>query len=156
MIAERIRSRIVEEVTRMMQFVNGVPGLGHLKEERILNEVRVEKDVDGLNPLHIGNLAKRGREPLFIPCTPKVGIEHFIRYGHPLLRHHATVSVVRAFTKNHEEITKDADIVVSAAGIPNLVRGSWLKRGSIVIDIGTHSIEGIQAKNTTSWGMFML
>ncbi|KAI4365579.1 hypothetical protein MLD38_021550 [Melastoma candidum] len=229
MIAERIRSRIAEEVARMKQSVNGVPGLGvikigqrrdsetyvrnkikaceevgirsllvelpddcredevlkalsrynedpsihgilvqlplpdHLKEERILNAVSLQKDVDGFNPLHIGNLAMRGREPLFIPCTPKGCIELLIRYGIGiagskaavigrsnivglpmfllLQRHHATVSVVHAFTKNPEEITRDADIVVSAAGVPNLVRGSWLKPGAVVIDVGTHPIE---------------
>lgn len=56
-------------------------------------------------------------------------------------RHHATVSVVHAFTKNPEEITREADIVVTAAGVPNLVRGNWLKPGAVVIDVGTHPLE---------------
>lgn len=56
-------------------------------------------------------------------------------------RHHATVSVVHAFTKNPEDITREADIVISAAGVPNLVRGSWLKPGAIVIDVGTFPVE---------------
>lgn len=56
-------------------------------------------------------------------------------------RHHATVSTVHAFTKNPEDITRKADIVISAAGVPNLVRRNWLKRGSIVIDVGTNPVE---------------
>ncbi len=56
-------------------------------------------------------------------------------------RHHATVSIIHAFTKNPEQITCEADIVVTAAGVPNLVRGNWLKPGAIVIDVGTNPIE---------------
>lgn len=51
-------------------------------------------------------------------------------------RHHATVSIVDAFTKNPEEITREADILVSDVGVPNLVRGHWLKPGAVVIDMG--------------------
>lgn len=53
----------------------------HLDERRILNSVRLEKDVDGFHPLNMGNLAMRGREPLFLPCTPKGCIELLIRSG---------------------------------------------------------------------------
>lgn len=56
-------------------------------------------------------------------------------------RHHATVSIVHAFTKNPEHITCEADIVVTAAGVPNLVRGNWLKPGAVVIDVGTTPVE---------------
>lgn len=51
----------------------------HLDEGRILNSVHLEKDVDGFHPLNMGNLAMRGREPLFLPCTPKGCIELLIR-----------------------------------------------------------------------------
>jgi 5,10-methylene-tetrahydrofolate dehydrogenase/methenyl tetrahydrofolate cyclohydrolase len=44
----------------------------HINEEKILSEVSIEKDVDGFHPLNIGKLAMKGREPLFVPCTPKV------------------------------------------------------------------------------------
>lgn len=56
-------------------------------------------------------------------------------------RHHATVSIVNAITSNPEEITREADILVSAVGVPNLVRGSWVKPGAVVIDVGTHPVE---------------
>lgn len=51
------------------------------------------------------------------------------------------MSVIHALTPNPEEITREADIVVSATGVPNLVRGSWLKKGSVVLDVGTFPIE---------------
>jgi 5,10-methylene-tetrahydrofolate dehydrogenase/methenyl tetrahydrofolate cyclohydrolase len=44
----------------------------HINEEKILSEISIEKDVDGFHPLNIGKLAMKGREPLFVPCTPKV------------------------------------------------------------------------------------
>ncbi|XP_059639878.1 bifunctional protein FolD 1, mitochondrial-like isoform X2 [Cornus florida] len=135
----------------------------HLDEMRILDVLSLEKDVDGFHPLNMGNLAMRGREPLFIPCTPKGCIELLLRSGVEIMgknavvigrsnivglpaslllqRHHATVSIVHAFTKNPEQITSKADIVVTAAGVPNLVRGNWLKPGAIVIDVGTNPIE---------------
>ncbi|XP_022156253.1 bifunctional protein FolD 1, mitochondrial isoform X2 [Momordica charantia] len=135
----------------------------HLDEGKILNSVHLEKDVDGFHPLNMGNLALRGREPLFLPCTPKACIELLIRSGVEisgkravvigtsnivglptsllLQRHHATVSIVHAFTRNPEQITREADIVVAAAGVPNLVRGHWLKPGAVVIDVGTNPIE---------------
>jgi len=135
----------------------------HLDEEKILNLVNLEKDVDGFHPLNMGNLAMRGREPLFIPCTPKGCIELLVRSGVDIMgkkavvigrsnivglpaslllqRHHATVSTVHALTNNPEQITREADIVVTAAGVPNLVRGTWLKPGAVVIDVGTYPIE---------------
>ncbi|KAG9443396.1 hypothetical protein H6P81_014736 [Aristolochia fimbriata] len=135
----------------------------HMDEEKILNAVSLEKDVDGFHPLNMGNLAMIGREPLFIPCTPKGCIELLLRSGIEIMgknavvigrsnivgtplslllqRHHATVSIIHAFTNNPELITQEADIVVSAAGVPNLVRGSWLKPGAIVIDVGTNAVE---------------
>ncbi|KAH1255971.1 hypothetical protein AAZX31_03G000300 [Glycine max] len=135
----------------------------HLDEEKILDAVCLEKDVDGFHPLNMGNLAIRGREPLFTPCTPKGCIELLIRSGVEIMgkkavvigtsnivglpaslllqRHHATVTVIHAFTQNPEQITSEADIVVSAAGVPNLVRGNWIKPGAAVIDVGTTPVE---------------
>lgn len=134
-----------------------------MNEERILNEISLEKDVDGFHPLNMGNLAINGRRPLFIPCASKACIELLLRSGVELKgknvtvigrsnvvglptslllqRHHATVTIVHALTKNPQNITREADIVVSAAGVPNLVRGDWLKPGAVVIDVGTNPVE---------------
>ncbi|XP_019247425.1 PREDICTED: bifunctional protein FolD 1, mitochondrial isoform X2 [Nicotiana attenuata] len=141
----------------------------HFDEGKILNVLSLEKDVDGFHPLNIGNLAIQGREPLFIPCTPKGCIELLLRsdveivgkravvigrsniVGLPtfllLQRHHATVSIVHAYSENPEMITREADILVAAAGVPNLVRGSWLKPGAVVLDVGINPIEDPESEN---------
>ncbi|KAK8933355.1 hypothetical protein KSP39_PZI015472 [Platanthera zijinensis] len=135
----------------------------HINEEKILNAVYIEKDVDGFHPLNIGRLAMQGRDPLFVPCTPKGCMELLHRYdieikgkravvigrsnivGMPaallLQRGNATVTIVHSKTQNPEEITRQADILISAAGSPNLVKGSWLKPGAVVIDVGINAVD---------------
>ncbi|CAK9180058.1 unnamed protein product [Ilex paraguariensis] len=140
-----------------------LPLPSHMNEQNILNAVCIEKDVDGFHPLNIGRLAMRGREPLFVPCTPKGCIELLHRYGVNikgkravvigrsnivgmpaallLQREDATVSVVHSRTKKPEEITKQADIIIAAVGQPNMVRGSWIKPGAVIIDVGINPVE---------------
>jgi len=62
-----------------------------MNEQSILNAVRIEKDVDGFHPLNIGRLAMRGRDPLFVPCTPKGCIELLHRYNVPIKGKRAVV-----------------------------------------------------------------
>ncbi|GER55689.1 bifunctional protein folD [Striga asiatica] len=62
-------------------------------------------------------------------------------------RHHATVTVVHAYSKNLEKITREADILVTAAGVPNLVRGSWLKPDAVVVDVGTNPVENEKSEH---------
>ncbi|KAK6920159.1 Tetrahydrofolate dehydrogenase/cyclohydrolase, catalytic domain, partial [Dillenia turbinata] len=140
-----------------------LPLPSHMNEQNILNAVSIEKDVDGFHPLNIGRLAMRGRDPIFVPCTPKGCIELLHRYGIDikgkravvigrsnivgmpaallLQREDATVSIVHSRTKNPEEITRKADIIISAVGQPNMVRGSWIKPGAVIIDVGINPIE---------------
>ncbi|KAJ9539392.1 hypothetical protein OSB04_032125 [Centaurea solstitialis] len=140
-----------------------LPLPSHMNEQNILNAVCIEKDVDGFHPLNIGRLAMRGREPLFVPCTPKGCIELLHRYDIPikgkravvigrsnivgmpaallLQREDATVSIVHSRTKNPEEITRQADIIISAVGQPNMVRGNWVKPGAVLIDVGINPVE---------------
>uniref|UniRef100_A0A0D6QWP1 Uncharacterized protein n=1 Tax=Araucaria cunninghamii TaxID=56994 RepID=A0A0D6QWP1_ARACU len=140
----------------------------HINDEKILNAVSMEKDVDGFHPLNIGRLSMQGREPLFIPCTPKGCIELLLRSGVEMMgkravvigrsnivgmpaamllqRHHATVTIVHSYTQSPAEITREADIVISAAGVANLVRGDWLKPGAVVIDVGINAVEDPNAK----------
>ncbi|KNA08607.1 hypothetical protein SOVF_161080 isoform A [Spinacia oleracea] len=135
----------------------------HMNEEKILNAVGIEKDVDGFHPLNIGRLAMRGREPLFVPCTPKGCIELLHRYGIQikgkkavvigrsnivgmpaallLQREDATVTIVHSRTNNPEDIIKEADIIISAVGQANMVRGSWIKPGAVIIDVGINPVE---------------
>ncbi|KAK7295040.1 hypothetical protein RJT34_17943 [Clitoria ternatea] len=140
-----------------------LPLPSHMNEQNILNAVRIEKDVDGFHPLNIGRLAMRGREPLFVPCTPKGCIELLHRYsvsikgkravvigrsnivGMPaallLQREDATVSVVHSRTSNPEEMTRQADIIIAAVGQANMVKGSWIKPGAVIIDVGINPVE---------------
>jgi 5,10-methylene-tetrahydrofolate dehydrogenase/methenyl tetrahydrofolate cyclohydrolase len=135
----------------------------HIDEETILRAVSLEKDVDGFHPLNIGLLAMKGREPHFTPATPTgvmvlleeagaqlsganavvLGRSNIV--GLPvalmLLKANATVTVCHSRTKDVESIVKQADVVVAAAGIPNYVKGSWLKPGAIVIDVGTNKVD---------------
>ncbi|XP_057462077.1 bifunctional protein FolD 4, chloroplastic-like isoform X2 [Actinidia eriantha] len=132
-----------------------LPLPSHMNEQTILNAVCIGKDVDGFNPLNIGRLAMCGRDPLFVPCTPKGCIELLHRYGVRikgkravvisrsnivgmpaallLQRKDATISIVHSRTKNPEEITRQADIIISAMGQPNMVRGSWIRPGAVVM-----------------------
>ncbi|EOA20917.1 hypothetical protein CARUB_v10001252mg [Capsella rubella] len=144
-----------------------LPLPSHMDEQNILNAVRIEKDVDGFHPLNIGRLAMRGREPLFVPCTPKGCIELLHRYnigikgkravvigrsnivGMPaallLQREDATVTIIHSRTKNPEEITREADIIISAVGQANMVKGSWIKPGAVIIDVGINPVEDSSA-----------
>ncbi|KAL3719703.1 hypothetical protein ACJRO7_004649 [Eucalyptus globulus] len=146
--------------------VNGIilqlPLPQHVDEERIINFVSPEKDVDGFQPLNVENLAMKGSDPLFIPCAPKSCIELLLRSGVEIMgkravvvgrskiiglptlllqRHHATVSTVHSFTKNPEQITREADIVIADVGISNLIRGIWLKPGAVAVDMGTNKVQ---------------
>ncbi|PNH07256.1 Bifunctional protein FolD [Tetrabaena socialis] len=117
----------------------------HLDEQAILGAVSVEKDVDGFHPLNIGRLAMKGREPLFAPCTPLGCIELLDRCGVAikgkravvvgrsnivgmpaamlLNKRDATVTICHSATKDMEAIVRQADIVIAAAGQPQLAAG---------------------------------
>ncbi|PIN22000.1 Methylenetetrahydrofolate dehydrogenase/methylenetetrahydrofolate cyclohydrolase [Handroanthus impetiginosus] len=135
----------------------------HMNQQNVLNAIQIEKDVDGFNPLNIGLLAMKDREPLFVPCTAKACIELLHRYDVPikgkrvvvvgrsnivglptallLQREDATVSIVHSRTENPEEITREADVVIAAVGRPNMVKGSWIKPNAVVIDVGVTKVE---------------
>ncbi|ANB12679.1 trifunctional formate-tetrahydrofolate ligase [Sugiyamaella lignohabitans] len=133
-----------------------------INEAAVTESVIPEKDVDGFGTVNIGELAKRGGNPLFVPCTPK-GILVLLKeskveiagktvvvlgrsdiVGSPvsylLKSEDATVTVVHSKTRNIPEIVKTADIVIAAIGQPEFVKGDWLKPGAVVIDVGTNYI----------------
>lgn len=141
----------------------------HISEIAVTNAVSPEKDVDGFGPLNAGELAKRGGSPLFVPCTPKgvmvllenAGVELSGKrvvvlgrsdiVGSPvasLLRNaDATVTVCHSRTKNLETYLKDADVIVSAIGKAQFVKGEWIKPGAVVIDVGTNYIPDSSRKS---------
>ncbi|TPX30364.1 hypothetical protein SmJEL517_g06054 [Synchytrium microbalum] len=143
-------------------------------EERIVMEaIDPRKDVDGLHSANIGQLAKRETEPLFRPCTPKgimkliestgvkisgkravvVGRSNIVGMpiAHMLQAENATVTLCHSKTENLEEIVKTADILVAAVGKANLIQGSWIKPGAIVIDVGTNAVPDSTKKSGIKW-----
>ena len=129
--------------------VNGIlvqlPLPSHLDEERVLQAISLEKDVDGFHPINIGRLAQKGREPLFIPCTPHgcmvllekagavfeganavvLGRSNIV--GMPaallLIERNATVTVCHSRTRDLPAVVRTADILIAAVGRPEMVRG---------------------------------
>jgi len=133
----------------------------HLDEERVLQLINIEKDVDGFSPLNIGRLAQKGREPLFVPCTP-YGCIYLLKeagvqisganavvlgrsniVGMPaallLVKENATVTVCHSRTKNLADAVRQADILIAAIGRTEMVQGDWIKPGAAVIDVGMNS-----------------
>jgi methylenetetrahydrofolate dehydrogenase (NADP+)/methenyltetrahydrofolate cyclohydrolase len=142
--------------------VNGIlvqlPLPDHLDEERVLQLISIEKDVDGFSPINIGRLAQKGREPLFVPCTP-YGCIYLLKeagvqisganavvlgrsniVGMPaallLVKENATVTVCHSRTKDIADVVRRADILIAAIGKMEFVRGDWIKPGAAVIDVG--------------------
>lgn len=164
----------VEELVRALNAdpaVNGIlvqlPLPSGLDEERVLNAISLEKDVDGFHPVNIGRLAQKGREPLFVPCTPAgsmVLIESVLPdlngvnavvlgrsniVGMPvallLVRANATVTICHSRTRNLKDVCRSADVLVAAVGRADMVRGDWVKPGAVVIDVGINRVEDATA-----------
>lgn len=160
----------VEDLVRTLNAdprVNGIlvqlPLPAGLDEEKVLGAISIEKDVDGFHPLNIGRLAQKGRDPLFVPCTPagcivlmdKVGVKldgaNAVVLGRSnivgmpaallLIRRNATVTVCHSRSKDLPGIVRSADILVAAVGRAEMVRGDWVKPGAVVIDVGINRID---------------
>ena len=138
-----------------------LPLPAHLNEERVLQLVSIEKDVDGFSPINIGRLAQKGREPLFVPCTPygciylleKAGVKiegaNAVVLGRSnivgmpaallLIGKNATVTVCHSRTQDLPGVVRQADILIAAIGKTEMVRGDWIKPGAAVIDVGINS-----------------
>ncbi len=162
---------VVEELNadpRVHGILVQLPLPAGLDEERVLSRIRLEKDVDGFHPLNIGRLAQKGREPLFVPCTP-AGIMVLLEeagvvlegaravvlgrsniVGMPvallLLRRNATVTVCHSRTRDLPAVTREADVLIAAVGRAEMVRGEWVKPGAVVIDVGVNRVEDPTAK----------
>ena len=128
----------------------------HISKENIMNKISPSKDVDGFTPYNFGKLFS-GEIPAVYPCTPKgilllldeYGIaldgQHVVVVGRSnivgrplaqmLLNRNATVTVCHSHTKNLAQITKTADILISAVG-KNIIEGEMLKSGCVVVDVG--------------------
>ncbi len=138
----------------------------HLDEQAVVERISPDKDVDGLTPTSTGRLALG--LPGLVPCTPlgslmllkdqlgslsgldAVVIGRSILVGKPmaqlLLAESCTVTIAHSRTKNLEDVVRRADIVVAAVGRPEMVKGSWLKPGATVIDVGINRLPPAEGK----------
>ena len=168
-----------EEVEKLESALNADPTINgilvqlplpkHLNEEAVLNSIDLGKDVDGFHPVNIGRLAMKGRDPLFIPCTPYgcmvllersgidtngaeaviVGRSNIVGLPMAMLlqKANATVTICHSRTKDLKAHLQQADIVVAAIGWANMITGDMLKPGCAVIDVGINRIDDPEAKN---------
>lgn len=140
----------------------------HIKSENIINQLNPDKDIDGLHPYNLGKLLS-GQKCL-VPCTPKGVIQILKHYsinikgvhavimgrsnlvGKPLsillLQENATVTVTHSKTKNLEEITRSADILICAIGSAKLVKKDWVKSNAVIIDVGINKVSEAESNNS--------
>lgn len=133
----------------------------HIDNDLVIERISPDKDVDGFHPYNIGHLAQKN--PLLRPCTPYgvmkmlehcnidpcgmdaviVGASNIV--GRPmmmeLLLARATTTVCHSKTHNLAEKVAQADLVVAAVGIPEFVKGEWIKPGAVVIDVGINRLD---------------
>jgi methylenetetrahydrofolate dehydrogenase (NADP+) / methenyltetrahydrofolate cyclohydrolase len=144
-----------------------VPLPDHIDTRTVLGAIDPVKDVDGFHPVNVGRLST-GTGGI-VPCTPLgvmmlldtviddltgldavvIGKSNIV--GKPiamlLLEREATVTVTHIYTENLPEIARKADIIVAAAGAPELVKGDWVKPGAVVIDVGITRLQGEDGKD---------
>lgn len=138
----------------------------HVDEKKVLNAINPDKDVDAFHPVNVGRLMIGGDEVRFLPCTP-AGIQELIVrsgtetkgaevvvvgrsniVGKPIammmaqkgVGANSTVTIVHTGTKDLATHCKRADILIVAAGVPNLVKPEWIKPGATVIDVGVNRV----------------
>ncbi|MGE5699503.1 MAG: bifunctional methylenetetrahydrofolate dehydrogenase/methenyltetrahydrofolate cyclohydrolase FolD [Deltaproteobacteria bacterium] len=133
-----------------------LPLPGQIDESRVIETIAPDKDVDGFHPVNAGRLLIG--KPGFVPCTP-LGILKLLDYekielkgkhavvvgrsnivGKPaailLLSRHATVTICHSRTQDLPGVVRSADVVIAAVGKAEMVRGSWIRPGAVVVDVG--------------------
>ena len=131
-----------------------------ISKEKIINAIHPSKDVDGFNPINVGNLSSGYKS--IVPCTPlgclllikkiekNLSGKHAVIIGRSnlngkpmaqlLLKENCTVTVVHSKTNNLKNECLKADILVAAVGVPHLVKKDWIKENAIVIDVGINKV----------------
>ena len=137
-----------------------LPLPGQISKEKIINAINPSKDVDGFNPINVGNLSS-GYDSI-IPCTPlgclllikkiepNLAGKHAVIIGRSnlngkpmaqlLLKENCTVTIVHSKTNDLQNECLKADILVAAVGVPNLIKKDWVKKNAIVIDVGINKV----------------
>jgi methylenetetrahydrofolate dehydrogenase (NADP+)/methenyltetrahydrofolate cyclohydrolase len=132
----------------------------HIDSDLVLESIVPEKDVDGFHPYNVGRLGVG--KPLFQPCTPygvmkmlqEIGIDLAGKevvvvgrsniVGKPVaamcLQQHATVTICHSRTKDLAGKVRTADVLIAAVGVPEMIKGEWIKEGAVVIDVGVNRV----------------
>lgn len=164
--AETSEAELLDLIARLNadQRIDGIlvqlPLPDHIDESKVLEAISPAKDVDGFHPYNVGRLATGN--PLFQPCTPYGVMKMFERTGVDLkgkevvvvgrsnivgkpvalmcLAEHATVTICHSRTKDLPAKVAAADVVIAAVGVPEMVKGDWIKPGAVVIDVGVNRV----------------
>ena len=163
-VEEKIVLEKIEELNND-ETVSGIlvqlPLPKHIDKQKVIETITPSKDVDGFHPMNVGNLSS-GYESS-VPCTP-LGCYLMIKKIEPnlsgkkavvvgrsnlngkpmtqlLLKENCTVTITHSRTKDLKAECLEADIIVAAVGIPELVKGDWVKKDAIVIDVGINKTE---------------
>ena len=161
-------SKVLEKIKALNNDsnVNGIlvqlPLPGHINKEKIINAIDPNKDVDGFHPINVGKLSSGDQS--IVPCTP-LGCLYLIKSveknlqgkhavilgrsnlnGKPmaqlLLKENCTITILHSKSKNLDVECKRADILVAAAGVSQIVKGNWIKKDAVVIDVGINKENG--------------
>ena len=159
-------SKVLEKIEELNNN-NNVSGIlvqlplpAHISKEKIVNAIKPSKDVDGFHPINVGNLSSGYKA--IVPCTPlgclllikkaenNLAGKHAVIIGRSnlngkpmaqlLLKEDCTVLIVHSKTKDLKLECQKADILVVAVGVANLVKGDWVKKDSIIIDVGINKV----------------
>ncbi len=137
-----------------------LPLPGHIDEGKVLEAISPAKDVDGFHPYNVGRLVTGNA--LFKPCTPYGVMKMFEAEGIDLkgkdvvvvgrsnivgkpvalmcLEQHATVTICHSRTRDLADKVRQADVVIAAVGRPEMIEGSWIREGAVVIDVGVNRV----------------
>ena len=182
-LKDTVEQKEVEQLLNKLNLDDDIDGIllqlpisNKFDEQRLISYINPEKDVDGLNEQNIGKLVKN--EPAMRSCTP-AGIINLLRsqnikiegkkivvigrsllVGKPLslmlLNLNGTVTITHSKTKNLNKICKEADILIAAAGKPNLIDSSFVKEGAVIIDVGIHRLTSSDKSKTRLCGDVLL
>ena len=182
-LKDTVDQKEVEQLLNKLNLDNDIDGMllqlpisKKFDEQRLISNINPEKDVDGLNEQNIGKLVKN--EPAMRSCTP-AGIINLLRsqniqiegkkivvigrsllVGKPLslmlLNLNATVTMTHSKTINLNKICKEADILIAAAGKPNLIDSSFVKEGAVIVDVGIHRLKSSDKSKTRLCGDVLL
>ena len=182
-LKNNVEQKEVEQLINKLNFDKDIDGMllqlpipKNFDEQSLISHINPSKDVDGLNEINIGKLVKN--EPAMRSCTP-AGIINLLRsqnikiegkkivvigrsllVGKPLslmlLNLNGTVTMTHSKTLNLKKICKEADILIAAAGKPNLIDSSFVKDGSVIIDVGIHRLKSSNENKSRLCGDVLL